>query len=682
MKVGIKKRALVGMQLACLTLGNIALTHATPMELGQQTCGGNKSISQLIEHLQSDTLEKSCFSTLTCDDKIILSQLQYELRNKFNKGDYIDSFLSKLKGAQKHRVKKALIAGSLAIPFVTKDDSIQDKEFEAKEILKDVDHEIRHFTFAASKLIQESRRLRDQDSLSKLANLIYYGTTKQEDTYLGKLGRYYKESTQDLIKKVRENLPSHLSLSQKDEIIKNFKIYLTDISKQIASEISAAGHSIKMTSENIKNNAKIGLSAAIIGATAGQAGLAMVALNAAGWSGIAVSGVTFAKSANAAIRQNDSRFFCEYAKNGMDDHYFKTTLAGGVLGGAFAATIPALLTSSHVGVKGMGVALTTGVLGISGKQMVYDRAKQASELEGYAQQAEHEGNDEAASCFRQAKTDKYAEAAIDIASLSAGLLNIKQAHLKPINIKSNKINTAQNPSKNLGKEQLSIPKEEPKKVRDFSTTKMGKDILTPKEAVELFESTFKSHFSGNKLPSEFSWNGFREISYRLPERPSRNELASLIVKELLSGRYNKNEISTFFDVWKMEREARIQDIEPLEAQVISLFEAGKFPKKVDPSYTIGEKSFQDLLLSNFNRNDDIIEILEYSDLSYVADDFPLRSSLRETASNVTGYFYNPKFNNGKKIKTFFESWKTERPGRLKEIEAVEKLVYEELNINP
>ena len=80
----------------------------------------------------------------------------------------------------------------------------------------------------------------------------------------------------------------------------------------------------------------------------------------------------------------------------------------------------------------MGVALTTGVLGVSGKQMVYDRAKQASELEGYAQQAEHEGNREAASCFRQAKTDKYAEAAIDIASLSAGLLNIKQAHLKPI----------------------------------------------------------------------------------------------------------------------------------------------------------------------------------------------------------------------------------------------------------
>ena len=189
-------------------------------------------------------------------------------------------------------------------------------------------------------MIEESRRLRDQDSLSKLANIIIYGTKRQQNTYLGKLGRYYKESTQDLIKKVRENLPSNLNLSQKDEIMKNFKIYLTNISKQIASEISAAGHSIKVTSENIKNSAKVGLSAAIIGATAGQAGLAMVALNAAGWSGIAVSGVTFAKSANAAIRQNDSRFFCEYATNGRDDHYFRTTFAGGVLGGAICRYNP------------------------------------------------------------------------------------------------------------------------------------------------------------------------------------------------------------------------------------------------------------------------------------------------------------------------------------------------------
>lgn len=680
MRSGIKKRALVGMQLACLILGNMALTYAGSQNLGQQTCEGNKSINQLIQHLHNDTPEKSCFSALTCDDKIILSQLQHELRNKYNKGDYIDSFLEKLKGPQKLRIKKALIAGSLAIPFVDKDDSIDDKGFEANEVLNNVDHELRHFTFAASKLIEESRRLRDQDSLSKLANLIIYGTKRQENTYLGKLGGYYKESTQDLIKKVRENLPSNLNLSQKDEIIKIFKIYLTDISKKIASEISTAGHSIKVTSENIKNSAKVGLSAAIIGATAGQAGLAMVALNAAGWSGIAVSGVTFAKSANAAIRQNDSQFFCEYAKNGMDDHYFKTTLAGGVLGGAFAATIPALLTSSHVGVKGMGVALTTGVLGVSGKQMVYDRAKQASELEGYAQQAEHEGNDEAASCFRQAKTDKYAEAAIDIASLSAGLLNIKQAHLKPIKVKSNKLSTAQKSAKKLDTEQVSIPKKEPKKVKDISTTKIKKDILTPNEAVELFESTFKSHFGGNKLPGRFLWHGFREISYRLPERPSRNELASFIVKELLSGRYNKNEISTFFDVWKMEREARIQDIEPLEAQVISLFEAGKFPKEVDPSFTIGEKNFQDLLLANFSKNE-VNNILRYSGLRNIADDYPHRASLRETVSTITGYFYGPNLKNRSEIIQFFRSWKVKRPRRIAEIEAVEKIVFEELNIN-
>ena len=161
--------------------------------------------------------------------------------------------------------------------------------------------------------------------------------------------------------------------------------------------------------------------------------------------------------------------------------------------------------------------------------------------------------------------------------------------------------STQKTSSKTATENANITVEKPKQIKDVSTTKMGRDILTPKEAVELFENTFKSHFGGNKLPGRFLWHGFREISYRLPEKPSRNELASLIVKELLSGRYNKNEISTFFDVWKMEREARIQDIEPLEAQIISLYEAGKFPKKVDPTYSIGEKSFQDLLLKSFTR---------------------------------------------------------------------------------
>ena len=111
----LSKKILIGFNILVMGITNVSLFATdqsnnidSSMNVGTN-CNKKDDHSSLIEYLQNDSNKNNCFSALTCDDKIILSQLQYELRSKFNKGDYIDSFLSKLKGAQKHRIKKLLL---------------------------------------------------------------------------------------------------------------------------------------------------------------------------------------------------------------------------------------------------------------------------------------------------------------------------------------------------------------------------------------------------------------------------------------------------------------------------------------------------------------------------------------------------------------------------------------------
>ena len=400
----------------------------------------------------------ACYEELTCEDKIILSQLIQHARELPKKSSaktaliILGSELKKLAkdNYQLERISIALKASLLKLSFHESPEDVRAlaRKLESSQELHSYLQNYLASIEAFYEVIKKIKKnpvdsyllyaLADKENWQAKTLSFFVDVPNFNQTPLGASLEWVHTARGDLIIQFEKTLIDlEIEELQRERFSTLLRRQLQDQIEQTELAVTAAERTVLGQANTYKKIYQGVLSSTIVLATWGTAGPLVFSVNGAGLFLAADSAIDLSESLIDAYSEGGSGdFYCSYARNNLANYELENVFINGAIGGgmAFVATglLSTMLKSTKKWVKASGALLAGGAFIYGADAIVTSPAEQFNQLERERDMALMRDDHYLGQCLALAQKKVVSGIAINTTALLMSLKGLGEAHFNKV----------------------------------------------------------------------------------------------------------------------------------------------------------------------------------------------------------------------------------------------------------